>query len=111
MPGVQPRMQCAKGIEAESLKTMSELPGDILPDAPVAVLSGPSFAAEVARGLPTAVTIASADPGLARALVAALGTTRFRPYTSHDPIGVEIGGAVKTVLASACGVSAGRGCG
>ncbi len=111
MPAGLPLLLCAKGIEAESLKTMSELAGDILPDAPVAVLSGPSFAVEVARGLPTAVTIASADAGLASALVAALGTTRFRRYTSHDPIGVEIGGAVKNVLAIACGIIEGRGLG
>ena len=74
------------------------------PIRPFAVLSGPSFAAEVARGLPTAVTIASRDAALARAFVAALGSGRFRPYLSDDPIGAEIGGAVKNVLAIACGI-------
>ena len=75
------------------------------------MLSGPSFAAEVARGLPTAVTIASRDPAIAGAWVAALGTLQFRPYSSDDPIGVEIGGAVKNVLAIACGIVEGRGLG
>ena len=82
-----------------------------IPASPLAVLSGPSFAAEAARGLPTAVTIASRDPALAGAFVAALGSARFRPYSSDDPIGVEIGGAVKNVLAIACGIVEGRGLG
>lgn len=106
-----PLLLCAKGIETRSLMTMSELAAEILPAAPVAVLSGPSFAAEVARGQPTAVTIASRDRALAAAFVAALGTPRFRPYTSADPIGVEIGGAVKNVMAIACGIIEGRGLG
>src|SRR5260370_30691495 len=78
---------------------------------PAAILSGPSFAAEVARGLPTAVTIASHDPALARAFVAALGSARFRPYSSSDPIGAEIGGAGQNVLAVACGIIQGPGLG
>ena len=111
MPAGLPLLLCAKGIETGSLKTMSEIAGEIVPDAPVAILSGPSFAAEVARGLPTAVTIAAGDPALARAFVKALGTARFRPYLSEDPIGAEIGGAVKNVLAIACGIIEGRGLG
>ncbi len=111
LPEGLPLLLCAKGIESESLKTMSELAGEILPKATAAVLSGPSFAAEVARGLPTAVTIASGNPALASRFAAALGTARFRPYTSPDPIGVEIGGAVKNVLAIACGIIEGRGLG
>jgi glycerol-3-phosphate dehydrogenase (NAD(P)+) len=111
MPRGLPLLLCAKGIETASLKTMSELAGEIAPTAPVAILAGPSFAAEVARGLPTAVTIASRDVGLARTFAAALGTGRFRPYTSPDPIGAEIGGAVKNVLAIACGIIEGRGLG
>jgi glycerol-3-phosphate dehydrogenase (NAD(P)+) len=106
-----PLLLCAKGIETESLRTMSELAGEIVPKSPVAVLSGPSFAAEVARGLPTAVTIASRDADLVRSFMAALGTDRFRPYLSRDPIGAEIGGAVKNVMAIACGVVEGRGLG
>jgi glycerol-3-phosphate dehydrogenase (NAD(P)+) len=106
-----PLLLCAKGIETQSLKTMSEIAAEIFPASPVAVLSGPSFAAEVARGLPTAVTIASRDVGLAHAFVEALGSTRFRPYSSGDPLGAEIGGAVKNVLAIACGIIEGRGLG
>ena len=111
MPAGLPLLLCAKGIEAESLQTMSEVAAELMPEAAIAVLSGPSFAAEVARGLPTAVTIASADPALARAFAAALGTARFRPYTSNDPLGVEIGGALKNVLAIACGIIEGHGLG
>jgi glycerol-3-phosphate dehydrogenase (NAD(P)+) len=111
MPASMPLLLCAKGIETKSLKTMSELAGEIVPEAPIAVLSGPSFAAEVARDLPTAVTIASRDPALAHAFVSALGSARFRPYSSTDPIGAEIGGAVKNVLAIACGIIEGRGLG
>jgi len=111
MPVGLPLLLCAKGIETGSLKTMSEIAHEILPEAPVAVLSGPSFAAEVARGLPTAVTIASRDPDVAGAFVTALGTARFRPYSSPDPIGAEIGGAAKNVLAIACGITEGRGLG
>ncbi len=111
MPSGLPVLLCAKGIETGSLQTMSGIAGEIVPEAPVAVLSGPSFAAEVAKGLPTAVTIASRDPALARAFVTALGSARFRPYLSTDPIGAEIGGAVKNVLAIACGIIEGRGLG
>jgi glycerol-3-phosphate dehydrogenase (NAD(P)+) len=111
LPEGLPLLLCAKGIEAETLKTMSEIAGEVVPEAPVAILSGPSFAAEVARGLPTAVTIASRDRALARAFVSALGSARFRPYSSPDPVGVEIGGAVKNVLAIACGIIEGRGLG
>jgi glycerol-3-phosphate dehydrogenase (NAD(P)+) len=109
-PGL-PLLLCAKGIETGSLKTMSEIVGELRPEQPAAVLSGPSFAAEVARGLPTAVTIASRDPAVARFFAAALGSPRFRPYLSEDPIGVEIGGAVKNVLAIACGIVDGLGLG
>jgi len=108
LPRPLPLLLCAKGIETQSLLTMSELAATILPAVPVAVLSGPSFAAEVARGLPTAVTIASGDAALARAFMAAIGSAHFRPYASADPIGVEIGGAVKNVLAIACGIVVGR---
>jgi glycerol-3-phosphate dehydrogenase (NAD(P)+) len=110
-PLLPPRLKlllCAKGIETKSLKTMSEIAAELTPASPVAVLSGPSFATEVARGLPTAVTIASHDPAIAVNWVATLGTMYFRPYSSDDPIGIEIGGAVKNVLAIACGIVEGR---
>jgi glycerol-3-phosphate dehydrogenase (NAD(P)+) len=106
-----PLLLCAKGIETGSLKMMSEVCAEIVPGSPLAVLSGPSFAPEVARDLPTAVTVASDDTALARVFVTGLGSTRFRPYLSDDPIGVEVGGAVKNVLAIACGIVIGRGLG
>jgi len=106
-----PLLLCTKGIETSSLKTMSEVAAEILPTSPSAVLSGPTFAAEVARELPTAVTIASADASLGRAFTQAIGSRRFRPYVSQDPIGAEIGGAVKNVLAIACGIVVGHGLG
>jgi glycerol-3-phosphate dehydrogenase (NAD(P)+) len=90
---------------------LSEVVAKALPEATVAVLSGPSFAAEVARDLPTAVTFACADAALREKLPAALGTPRFRIYSSADVIGAEIGGAVKNVLAIACGIVQGRGLG
>jgi glycerol-3-phosphate dehydrogenase (NAD(P)+) len=111
LPQRLPLLHCAKGIETSSLARMSQVGLEICPTSPFAVLSGPSFASEVARGLPTAVTIASADGGLAERFVAALGSARFRPYLSTDPIGAEIGGAVKNVLAIACGIVVGRGLG
>jgi glycerol-3-phosphate dehydrogenase (NAD(P)+) len=79
-----------------------------LPGRPLAVLSGPTFAEEVARGLPTAVTIASRDQAVASRLAKALGSATFRPYVSADPVGVQLGGAVKNVIAIACGIVTGR---
>ena len=106
-----PVVLCAKGVELTTGRLMSELVADELPGAPLAVLSGPTFAAEVGRGLPTAITLAAADPALAGALAAALGGPMFRPYITDDVIGAEMGGAVKNVLAIACGVVEGRGLG
>jgi glycerol-3-phosphate dehydrogenase (NAD(P)+) len=111
LPPALPLLLCAKGIEIGSLDTMSELVAELCPGNPVAVLSGPSFAAEVARDLPTAVTVASRDPGLVHFFAARLGSAKFRPYLSEDPLGAEIGGAVKNVLAIACGVVEGLGLG
>ena len=106
-----PVILCAKGVEAGTLKLMSEVLAEAAPSAAPAVLSGPSFASEVARGLPTAVTLASADLDLAKALAQAIATPTFRPYVSGDMIGAEAGGAIKNVLAIACGVAEGRGLG
>jgi len=103
-----PVVICAKGIERDSGALMSEVVAGALPGRPIAVLSGPTFAGEVARGLPTAVTLACADPGVAARLVEALGSRAFRPYASDDVIGAEVAGAVKNVLAIACGITAGR---
>lgn len=107
-----PVILCAKGIERGSDSFMSAVAGEVLPPGtPVAVLSGPSFAADVARGLPTAVTLAAADAGLAAALSALLSGPSLRLYHTDDVRGVEIGGAGKNVLAIACGIVAGRGLG
>jgi glycerol-3-phosphate dehydrogenase (NAD(P)+) len=103
-----PALICAKGVEQESGALMSEVVAEELPDAPIAVLSGPTFASEVARELPTAVTVAAKDPKLAAALAHTLGSSRFRVYTSNDIVGAEIGGAVKNVIAIACGIVSGR---
>ena len=103
-----PVVTCSKGVEQSTLKLMTEVLAETLPDSPVAVLSGPTFAAEVARGLPSAVTLAAEDSLLGEALVTALGSKTFRPYLSSDLVGAEIGGAVKNVLAIACGIVAGR---
>ena len=103
-----PIVLCAKGIEAGSLKLMTQVLAEVLPGSPPAVLSGPSFAAEVARGLPTAVTLAAQDIGLAEAIAHRIASPAFRPYVSGDMIGAEAGGAVKNVLAIACGIVEGR---
>ena len=107
----RPLVLCAKGIEAGSLQLVSEVAATVLPGWPVAVLSGPTFAAEVAAGLPTAVTLACADAELGAALVQRLARATFRPYLSDDVVGAEVGGAVKNVLAIACGVVIGAGLG
>lgn len=110
-PGPAPLVLCAKGLEVRTGLRLSEIAASLMPEVPLAVLSGPTFAREVAEGRPTAVTLAAADPALAESLVAALGTRTFRPYAAADIVGVEIGGAVKNVLAIACGVVEGRGLG
>jgi len=107
----RPLVLCAKGIEAGSRMLVGEVARQVHPQAPVAVLSGPTFAHEVAAGLPTAVTLAVADEALGRALSERLAAPHFRPYASTDVVGAEIGGAVKNVLAIACGVVDGAGLG
>ena len=103
-----PVIACAKGIERGTHKFMTEVIAEAAPDAIAAILSGPSFADDVARGLPTAVTLAAKDEGLASALVQALGSSTFRPYHTTDVRGVEIGGAAKNVLAIAAGIVVGQ---
>ncbi|WP_203309055.1 MULTISPECIES: NAD(P)H-dependent glycerol-3-phosphate dehydrogenase [Sphingomonas] len=109
--GTTPLVLCAKGIEAKTRLLVGEVARSVHPRAPVAVLSGPTFAHEVAAGLPTAVTLAASDEALGQALAARLAAPHFRPYASDDVIGAEIGGAVKNVLAIACGVVEGAGLG
>lgn len=109
--GTRPLILCAKGIEAATQCLMSEVARQVCPDAPIAVLSGPTFAHEVAKGLPTAITLACEDDALGRQLAARIAQPAFRPYVATDVIGAEIGGAVKNVLAIACGVVDGAGLG
>ena len=106
-----PLVLCSKGIEAGSLKLLHRVAREAVPGAPVAVMSGPTFAHEVAAGKPTAVTLACEDAGLAERLAARIVRPALRPYASTDVVGAEIGGAVKNVLAIACGVVEGAGLG
>jgi glycerol-3-phosphate dehydrogenase (NAD(P)+) len=106
-----PVIACAKGIERGTHKFMTEVIAESAPAAVPAILSGPSFAADVARGLPTAVTLASRERTTAEALAYALGSPTFRPYHTTDMRGVEIGGSAKNVLAIGAGIVAGRGLG
>jgi glycerol-3-phosphate dehydrogenase (NAD(P)+) len=106
-----PVIACAKGIEHGTHEFMTEVIAQAAPKATPAILSGPSFADDVARGLPTAVTLAARDEALAGALVQALGSPTFRPYHTSDVRGVEIGGAAKNVLAIAAGIVVGKALG
>jgi glycerol-3-phosphate dehydrogenase (NAD(P)+) len=103
-----PVVACAKGIERGTRRFMTEIIAECLPAAVPAILSGPSFASDVARGLPTAVTLAASDEATATMLAHSLGSATFRPYHSTDVRSVEIGGAAKNVLAIAAGIVAGR---
>ena len=109
-PGT-PVVLCSKGIELATGEFMTQILKDELPEAVPAVMSGPSFAIDVARGLPTAVTLAIEDEQLGTELIAAISTPTFRPYLGHDLLGAEIGGSVKNVLAIACGIALGKGLG
>ena len=111
LPGNGPVVICAKGIEATSGLLMPEVLGEVLPGRAIAMLSGPSFAEEAVQGLPTAVSIATADAALGRDLAASLAAGMFRPYWTDDVVGVSLGGAVKNVLAIAAGIVEGRGLG
>jgi glycerol-3-phosphate dehydrogenase (NAD(P)+) len=106
-----PLVICAKGVELKSGALMSEVAHEVVGDRPLAILSGPTFAHEVARGLPSAVTLACADNALGAAIAAALGGATLRPYLSDDMVGAQIGGALKNVMAIAAGIAIGRGLG
>ncbi|HEX5258834.1 MAG TPA: NAD(P)H-dependent glycerol-3-phosphate dehydrogenase, partial [Sphingomicrobium sp.] len=112
LPGCdKPLVLCAKGIEERTGQLLHEVAREACPNALIAVLSGPTFANEVAKGLPTAVTLAAEDLGLAERLRERIARPTFRIYVSDDVAGAEIGGAVKNVLAIACGVVEGKGLG
>ena len=106
-----PAVICSKGIEQGTCALMSEIAAEALPEAPVAILSGPTFAIEVALDQPTAVTVASQSAGVNDRVIPALSSSRFRIYGSDDVIGAQVGGAVKNVLAIACGIVEGRNLG
>jgi glycerol-3-phosphate dehydrogenase (NAD(P)+) len=106
-----PLLLCAKGIEAETQLLVSDIAALVRPDNPLAVLSGPTFANEVAAGKPTAITLATANQALGSILMRLIAAPHFRPYWSDDVVGAEIGGAVKNVLAIGCGVVDGAGLG
>jgi glycerol-3-phosphate dehydrogenase (NAD(P)+) len=106
-----PLILCSKGIEESSGKLLHEVAHEVCPSSPVAVLSGPTFAHEVAAGLPTAVTLACEDRDLGEQLRARINLPHFRTYCTDDVAGAEVGGAVKNVLAIACGIAEGRGLG
>jgi glycerol-3-phosphate dehydrogenase (NAD(P)+) len=103
-----PLIICAKGIARPGDRLLGSVLAEALPGRPIAILSGPSFADEVIRGLPTAVTIAADDAALSERIAKAMGSASFRPYVSTDPVGVQLGGAIKNVIAIACGIVAGR---
>jgi glycerol-3-phosphate dehydrogenase (NAD(P)+) len=111
LPAATPLLTCAKGIERTSGERMSQILLEIFPHNPVAVLSGPNHAEEIAQDLATCAVIASADPGLARELQDLFTLPHFRTYTSDDIAGVELGGAIKNVYALAAGMSHGLGLG
>ncbi len=106
--GDWPLVLCSKGIEGRSGKLLHDVAHEVRPESPIAVLSGPSFAHEVAAGLPTAVTLACADRALGEALRARINLVSFRTYCTDDVAGAEVGGAVKNVLAIACGIVEGK---
>ena len=110
-PANIPAIICSKGIEQNSCALMSEVVAEVLPEKPIAVLSGPTFAIEVALDLPTAVTLACNDETLGKFLIQLMKTPHFRIYRSADVVGAQIGGATKNVLAIACGIVEGRGLG
>lgn len=108
LPSGIPVISCAKGIERKSCALMPEILAETLPASRIGVLAGPSFAREVVAGLPAGVTMACADLGVAERMAGLLGSRTFRVYTMNDPISATIGGAVKNVLAIACGIISGR---
>lgn len=106
-----PLVLCAKGLERGTFRLQSEIAATAFPGRPLAVLTGPGFAVEIARGLPTALTLACADPERGRALQTALATPALRLYLTEDVVGAQLGGALKNVVAIGCGIVEGAGLG
>ncbi len=111
LPAETPIAVACKGIERGSLSLMHEVLRDTLPQNPVLIISGPNFAGEVGRGLPTATTVACKNDAIANQFIYAIGGKFFRPYYTDDIISTQIGGAVKNVIAIACGLAIGKGYG
>jgi len=111
LPPGAPLVLTAKGLEPDSLALQTAIAAETAPQNPPAVLSGPGFAADLAAGLPIAVTLATADPALGERLQPWLATPSLRPYLCEDPVGVQLGGALKNVIAIACGAAIGAGLG
>jgi glycerol-3-phosphate dehydrogenase (NAD(P)+) len=111
IPSSTPIVLCSKGIENKTGALMTEIAEEVFPASPILVLAGPSFARETVAGTPTAVAVAGDDAALCEKITAMIGTSHFRPYPMDDPVGAEIGGAVKNVLAIACGIVTGRNLG
>jgi glycerol-3-phosphate dehydrogenase (NAD(P)+) len=110
-PGFAPWVVCAKGVEQDTLRLPLEIVTAMRPDTPAAILTGPNFAHEVAAGLPAAAVVAAGDAGLRETVAASLGTPSFRLYGNDDPIGAQVGGAAKNVIAIAAGAVIGAGLG
>ena len=110
-PGVAPLVVCAKGVEQATLRLPLEVTAEVHPDAPAAVLTGPNFAHEIAAGLPAAAVVAAVDPSLRESVAGTLGTPSFRLYGNDDPMGAQVGGAAKNVVAIAAGAVIGAGLG
>ena len=110
-PGLAPLVICAKGVEQTTLRLPLEIAAELRPGTPAAVLTGPNFAHEVAAGLPAAAVVAATDPRLRETVAAVLGTPSFRLYGNDDPIGAQVGGAAKNVVAIAAGAVIGAGLG
>ncbi len=111
LPDGAPMVCCAKGVEAGTLRLPLEILAELHPDAPAAVLTGPNFAGEIAAGLPAASVVAAADPALRTRIAGLLATQAFRVYGNDDPIGAQVGGAAKNVIAIAAGAVIGAGIG
>ena len=108
LPDATPWVICSKGIEQTSGRLLGEVLADVVPGATIAALSGPSFASDVARGLPAALTVACADESVGEAIARALGSQSLRLYWTRDLVGVQLGGAIKNVLAIAAGIVDGK---
>ena len=109
--GAPPLVACAKGLETGTLRLPLELVAELRPGSPAAILTGPNFAHEIAAGLPAAATVAATDPAMRDRVTASLSTQTFRLYGNDDPVGAQVGGAAKNVIAIAAGVVIGAGLG